>query len=95
MTQGKTHPPTEPFTPDPTRENSHHHRDPASDLPTDPIRHGTAEQRAKKGGGSHDQHSSGGNLGHPNSSRKESGSSSRGGTSEQHAKAGSQSHKNK
>ncbi|MGH8684365.1 MAG: hypothetical protein ACREUM_03335, partial [Nitrosospira sp.] len=29
------------------------HRDPASDLPTDPIRHGTAGQHAKAGSQSH------------------------------------------
>lgn len=87
MTQGETRPPTEPFTPDPTRESSHHHRDPASDLPTDPIRHEKAKQGSDKA---------------DNSNRKgkgnQSGSgshSTRGGASQQHAKAGSQSHKNK
>ena len=86
MTKEKAHPPTEPFTPDPTRENTHHHRDPASDLPTDPIRHGTADQHGKAGSQSHKNESG----------RSESGSRSpKGGTSAQHAKTGSQSKKNK
>ena len=86
MTQGKTHPPTKPFTPDPTRESSHIHRDPASDLPTDPPRHDKDHQHGKTGSDSKKSESH----------RSGSGThSTRGGTSAQHAKAGSQSHKNK
>ena len=86
MTQGKTHPPTKPFTPDPTREDSHIHRDPASDLPTDPPRHDKDHQHGKTGSDSKKS----------KSSQSESGThTTRGGTSTQPAKAGSQSHKNK
>lgn len=86
MTKGKTHPPTKPFTPDPTRESSHIHRDPASDLPTDPPRHGKDDQDGKAGSRSKksENHRSGSEI-----------HSTRGGTSGQHAKAGSQGHKNK
>jgi hypothetical protein len=48
MADEKMHPPTAPFTPDPTRESPHHRRDPASDLPTDPPRHGKADQDDNK-----------------------------------------------
>ena len=85
MTKGKTHPPTKPFTSDPTRESSHIHRDPASDLPTDPP---SWEERSGRKAGSpsrkSENHRSGSEIHSPRS-----------GTSGQHAKAGSQSHKNK
>ena len=87
MTQDKTHPPTEPFTPDPTRKSPRHHRDPASDLPTDPPRHGKADQDGNKAASPKQKGKS-----HPSETRSHS---TRGGTSQQHAKAGSQSHKNK
>lgn len=87
MTKEKSHPPTEPFTPDPTQKNPSHRRDPASDLPTDPIRHGKADQDGHKA----DSPKQKGKSSQPGSRSH----STRGGTSQQHAKAGSQSHKNK
>ncbi len=85
MTQDKTHPPTKPFTPDPTKKSNPPRRDPASDLPTDPPRHGAGE------------HATTGSRSHKNEGdqSKTKTPSTRGGTSAQHAKAGSQSKKNK
>jgi hypothetical protein len=86
MTQENSHPPTEPFSPDPTRKNIHGDRDPAGDLPTDPVRHNksndsvnteSSKQKAKN--------SKSGSRSH----------STRGSTSQQYAEADSQSHKNK
>lgn len=86
MTQEKTRPPVEPYTPDPTRVSRPVRRDPASDLPTDPPRHekdhlpGKTGSRSKKGGN------------HPSEPGMHS---THGGTPAKPAKAGRQSHKNK
>lgn len=60
-------------------------RDPASDLPTDPIRHSSHDRKEK----------SSRNDEKDRDLSKSGSSSTQGGTSEQHAKAGSQSHKKK
>lgn len=83
----ETHPPIEPFTPDPTRENPHYHRDPASDLPTDPPRHRKVDQDGNKAASPKLKAKS-----NPSGSRTHS---TRSGTSQQHAKTGSQSKENK
>ena len=87
MTKEKIRPPTEPFTPDPTRGSPHYRRDPASDLPTDPPRHGKADQDGNKAVSPKQKAKS-----NPSGSRAHS---TRGGTSQQHAKADSQSKENK
>jgi hypothetical protein len=87
MTQEKSHPPTALFRSDPAKKSIPPRRDPSSDLPTDPIRHGKADKDDTKADSPkrRSQSNEPGSRSH----------STRSGISQQHAKADSQSHKKK